>query len=159
LRAPPAKLHQDPPFPTTSYLPTAPHIALLSRTHSLQYPPLARRTPFHRHLPHCQTHQLPSQGGGGGGVTGGRLAPPRSTFQTGGRSLVGTPARRTWFVAGAMSRESAGFSNWTWTSVNPEGPPHTPCGGRARAGGRPAPGGGGGGSSGGGRRGAAAPNA
>jgi hypothetical protein len=34
LRAPPAKLHQDPPFPTTSYLPTAPHIALLSRTHS-----------------------------------------------------------------------------------------------------------------------------
>jgi hypothetical protein len=27
LRAPPAKLRQDPPFPTTPYLPTAPHTA------------------------------------------------------------------------------------------------------------------------------------
>jgi hypothetical protein len=34
LRAPPAKLHQDPPFPTTPYLPAAPHVALLSRTRS-----------------------------------------------------------------------------------------------------------------------------
>jgi hypothetical protein len=34
LRAPPAKLHQDPPFPTTPYLPAAPHTALISRTHS-----------------------------------------------------------------------------------------------------------------------------
>jgi hypothetical protein len=27
---------------------------------TLQCPPLARRTPFHRHLPHYQAHQLPS---------------------------------------------------------------------------------------------------
>jgi hypothetical protein len=34
LRAALAKLHQDPPFPTTPYLSAAPHIALLSRTRS-----------------------------------------------------------------------------------------------------------------------------
>jgi hypothetical protein len=34
LRAPPAKLHQDPPFPTTPYLPAAPRFALHSRTRS-----------------------------------------------------------------------------------------------------------------------------
>jgi hypothetical protein len=34
LRAPPAKLHQDPPFPATPYLPAAPRVALLSRTRS-----------------------------------------------------------------------------------------------------------------------------
>jgi hypothetical protein len=60
LRAPPPKLHHDPPFPTTSYLPTAPHIALLSRTHSN-----ARHSPVVLHFTATcliarPTHQLPS---------------------------------------------------------------------------------------------------
>jgi hypothetical protein len=65
LRAPPAKLHQDPPLSTTTlYLPAAPHIALLSRTrsnarhspvvfHFTATCPIARRTssqPSHSHF-------------------------------------------------------------------------------------------------------------
>jgi hypothetical protein len=54
LRAPTptAELHQDPPFPTTPYLSAhrAPYRPPFP--HSLQCPPpLARRIPFHRHLP------------------------------------------------------------------------------------------------------------
>jgi hypothetical protein len=61
LRAPPAKLATS--RPPVSHHPLSTHCAPYRPPfpHSLQQClPLARRIPFRRHLPHCQTRQLPS---------------------------------------------------------------------------------------------------